>query len=126
MSDDLILRAKRTAVGLRTWDHPNEANLMEDLADEIRDLREQLEMREGLLLRAGRDNLRLHSIVEKVRRGVEDALDGAPDPRRVETAEDLDAAPTGQRNMWDGFCDDCECIHCKPMDSEPWHGKASS
>lgn len=49
-----------------------------------------------------------------------------PSPRRVETAEDPDAAPTGQRNMWDGFCDDCECIHCKPMDSEPWHGKESS
>lgn len=35
-------------------------------------------------------------------------------------------ALTGQQNMWDGFTDDCECIHCKPMDSEPWHGKASS
>lgn len=49
-----------------------------------------------------------------------------PSPRRVETAEEPDAAPTGQRNMWDSFCDDCECIHCKPMDWEPWHGKASS
>lgn len=38
-----------------------------ELLAEIANLREQLEMREDLLLRAGQDNLRLHGIVEKVR-----------------------------------------------------------
>lgn len=121
-----------------------------DRIDELRAenaaLRAAIEARDDALMRAGRDNLRLGRIVERVQEladtygytpngtsahheiadQITRAIDGAPDPRRVETAEEPDAAPTGQRNMWDSFCDDCECIHCKPMDWEPWHGKASS
>ena len=146
MSDDIRVRAARLAVRLRTWGHRHEASLMEDLAEEVGALRATIEDRDDALLRAGGDNLRLGRIVERVQEladtygytpnmtsahheiadQITRAIYGAPDPRRVETAEELDAVPTGQRNMWGSFSDDCECIHCKPMDSESWHGKASS
>ncbi|MEC4616273.1 hypothetical protein [Tsukamurella tyrosinosolvens] len=69
-------------------------------------LRETIEARDDALMRAGRDNLRLGSTIDHVRfvaQGLDAsctdevlaALTGAPDPRRVETAEELDALPVG-------------------------------
>lgn len=81
-----------------------------DRIDELRAenaaLRATIEARDDALMRAGRDNLRLGRIVEHVRsvaQGLDAscteevlaAIDGAPDPRRVETAEELDALPVG-------------------------------
>ena len=80
-----------------------------------------IEARDDALMRAGRDNLRLHRIVEQVRAlhvpndgacddgcctvcdecdrswpcDTKRAVDGAPDPRRIETAAELDALPVG-------------------------------
>lgn len=83
-----------------------------ELCDEIAELRATIEARDEELMRAGRDNLRLGRAVQNVRDTAErmasvDAcwhtdyirdfmlgcVDGAPDPRRVETAEELDALP---------------------------------
>lgn len=91
-----------------------------ELQREIAALRAALADREEALLRAGRSNLQLGRIIEQVREHVAEAerivehfaqesgvamprtvriddlltaLDGAPDPRRITTAEELDALP---------------------------------
>lgn len=65
-----------------------------------------IEARDEALMRAGRDNVRLYSTIDHIRfiaQGLDAscteevlaALEGAPDPRRVETVEELDALPVG-------------------------------
>lgn len=84
-----------------------------ELLDEIERLRAVIEDRDDALMQAGRDNLDRGQVIARVKAladtygytpnmtsahheiadQITRAIDGAPDPRRVETAEELDALP---------------------------------